>query len=206
MSYIITIGREYGSGGRYIARELAKRLGIAFYDHDLITKVAKESGLCEEFIKENEEKKDSAFAYIGLSEASNFLSATQRVSLAQFKAIKKIAEKGESCIIVGRCADDILKDRPNVVSIFISAPLEDKVKRGIEYYGLDPNKATNIIKKANKRRASYYNYYTEGKWGRADNYDLCISSSIGIEETVSVIESFVKVKLKQYFTDEKEDN
>ena len=199
MSYIITIGREYGSGGRYIARELAKRLGIEFYDKDLVTKVAQESGLCEAYIKENEEKKDSAFAYIGLSEASNFLTATQRVSLAQFKTIKHIADKDESCIIVGRCADDILKDRPNVVRIFISAPLEDKIKRGIEYYGLDPNKAKDIIKKANKRRASYYNYYTEGRWGRADNYDLCISSSIGIEETVTVIEHFVKLKLKNYF-------
>ncbi len=196
MAYIITIGRQFGSGGRYVAQELAKRLGIAFYDSELIDEVSKESGLCADYIKDNEEKKDSIFAYVGLTEGSNFLTASQRVSIAQFQAIKKIAEKGESCIFVGRCADYVLKDYKNLASVFITAPVEDRIARAVKYYNIPEDKADNIIKKMDKKRAGYYNYFTDRKWSHAYCYDLCINSSIGIAESVDVIFEFVKVKFK----------
>lgn len=199
MSYVITIGREYGSGGRYVGQELAKKLNIKFYDSELINKVAEETGLCVEYIKDNDEKKDSFFAYVGLNESTSFLTASQRVSLAQFKTIQKLAEKNESFVIVGRCADYVLRDYKNLVSVFIMADEESKIERAVTFYGINKDKASEILKKMDKNRASYYNYFTDRKWGKASNYDICVSSSIGIKETVDVIEAFVKSKLKDQF-------
>ena len=118
----------------------------------------------------------------------------QRVFLAQFDAIRKIAEK-ESCVIVGRCADYILKEEENVVSIFIHAPIEDRVLRAVKFYDINENKAKDTILKMDKKRKSYYNFYSDKQWGKSDSYDLSISSSIGIDETVDVIAAYIKKKL-----------
>ncbi len=193
MSFVITIGRQYGSGGRYIAQELAKRLNIAFYDNDLLVKAAQNSGLSVEYMKEHDEKKDSVFAFVGMNESSNVFTAVQKVSLAQFQTIRHLADT-ESCVIVGRCADYVLKDYPNVVNIFIHAPIEERIRRAVTYYHLEEKKAKDIIVKMDRKRASYYSYFTDRKWGHAGNYDLCINSDIGIEETVDVIVELVGKK------------
>ena len=190
MKYIITIGREYGSGGRFIGRMVAEKLGISFYDNELLAKAAEDSGLSETVFKHYDEKKEGFLgANIGLY--SYDMSLGQKVFLAQFEAIKRIA-LNESCVIVGRCADYVLKDMDNVVSIFICAPMEDKVKRSVQYYNLPEAKASQIIDKKNRSRKGYYNFYTDREWGKANNYDLCINSKIGIDETVNAIVAYVK--------------
>ena len=193
MKYVITIGREYGSGGRFIGKLLAERLNIKFYDNELLAKAAEESGLSEAIFKTYDEKKDSLFA-VGMGMYTYDVALGQKVFLAQFDAIRKIANE-ESCVIVGRCADYILKDYPNVINVFICAPIEEKINRAVSYYGIDPNKAEHIIIKTNKKRKAYYNFYTENEWGKASNYDLCINSKIGVEKCVDAIERFVKASI-----------
>lgn len=196
MSFVITIGREYGSGGRYVAQELAKRLNIKYYDSELLLKVAKETGYHENFVKENDEKKEtfwSGFLSNGLVDPMNVYSPTQNVAIATFDIMKKLADT-ESCVIVGRCSSFVLKERSNVLNVFITAPMRDKVNRAITYYGLDGAKAEATINKINKERAKYFNFYTDDEWGKAESYDLCLSSSIGIEETVDVIIDYAQKK------------
>lgn len=194
MKYVITIGREYGSGGRFIGKLLAEKLGISFYDNELLIKAAEGSGLSEAVFKSYDEKKDG-FLVNGIGMYSYDMSLGQKVFLAQFDAIKKIANQ-ESCVIVGRCADYVLKDYPHVVNVFICAPMEDKIERAVKYYGLNPNKAATQIMKMDKKRRGYYNFYTDKDWGKANNYDLCINSRIGVEETVEAIAAYVKTLLK----------
>ncbi len=189
MKYVITIGREYGSGGRFIAKLVAERLGISFYDNELITEACKESGLSPAILETYDEKTDGFFSVAGMY--SYDMSLSQKVFLAQFDAIKKIAEN-ESCVIVGRCADYVLKDNENLVSIFICAPMDEKVKRVTEYYGVNPDKAVSTITKKDKKRRGYYNYYTDLDWGKAANYDMCINSKLGIEQCVNLIVQYVK--------------
>lgn len=195
MNYVITIGREYGSGGRFIAKKLADDLGIKFYDNELLAKAAVESGLSNQVIESYDEKKDGFFSGVVPSTFSVDLSIGQKVFLSQFEAIKKIADS-ESAVIVGRCADYVLSDRNNVVNVFITAPFADRVERAIELYGVDEKKAETTISKMDKKRASYYNFYSDKRWGKADSYDLCVSSSVGIDETVDIIKAFVAKKLK----------
>lgn len=194
MKYIITIGREYGSGGRFIGKLVAEKLGIAFYDNELLIKASENSGMSVELFKTYDEKK-SGFLSNGLGIYSYDMSLSQKVFIAQFDAIKAIAEK-ESCVIVGRCADYVLKDLPDVANIFICAPMEDKVERAVKYYNLPREKAEATILKINKKRKSYYNFYTDRDWGKAQTYDLCINSKIGIEECVDAIIGYVKGRFK----------
>lgn len=194
MNYIITIGREYGSGGRFIAQKVAKELGLAYYDDNILQRAAEESGISEDVFKNFDEKKDNFFGGT-LGMYSYDVSLGQKVILAQFDAIKKISET-ESCVIVGRCADYVLADYENLVTIFICAPLEDKINRAVKYYNIDGKKAANIINKKNKKRKSYYDFYTDREWGLASNYDLCINSKIGIDESVSAIVNYVKTRFK----------
>lgn len=194
MKFIITIGRQYGSGGRFIAKKLAEELGIKFYDNELLAKAAIESGLSNHVIETYDEKKDGLFSGVVPSAFSVDLSLGQKVFLAQFEAIKKVAE-AESAVIVGRCADYVLEDMENVVNVFITAPMADRVERAIKYYNVEPKKAENVIVKMDKKRASYYNFYSDKKWGKADTYDLCLNSSVGIDESVKIIKEFVKAKL-----------
>ena len=189
MKYIVTIGREYGSGGRFIARLVAEKLGISFYDNELLAKAAEDSGMSVELFKTFDEKKNGLS--IGLGMYSYDMSLSQKVFIAQFDAIKSIAET-ESCVIVGRCADYVLKDMDNVANIFICAPMEDKVKRAIEYYNIDADKAESIILKTNKKRKAYYNFFTDREWGKAQNYDLCINSKVGIDQCVDSIVQYIK--------------
>lgn len=190
MNFVITISREYGSGGRFIGKLIAEKLGISFYDNELLAKAAAVSGMSQDCVKNFDETKDSAFSYTqGLYGMD--MSLSQKVFLAQFDVIKKIANE-ESCVIVGRCADFILKDKPNVVKVFICAPLEEKIHRAITYYNVNPNKAASIISKKNKKRRAYYNFYTDQEWGKPDTYDLCINSKNGIETAVEAICAYTK--------------
>ena len=189
MKYVITVGREYGSGGRFIAKLVAEKLGISFYDNELITEACKESGLSPAILETYDEKTDGFFSVAGMY--SYDMSLSQKVFLAQFDAIKKIAEN-ESCVIVGRCADYVLKENPNLVSIFICAPMEEKIKRVTEFYDVKPEKAESTITKKDKKRRGYYNYYTDMDWGKAANYDMCINSKLGIDQCVNLIVQYVK--------------
>lgn len=190
MKYVITISREYGSGGRFIGKLIAEKLGIGFYDYELLTKASDLSGISKTCLENYDETKESAFSYAqGLYGMD--MSLGQKVFLAQFDAIKKIASQ-ESCVIVGRCADYVLKDNPNVVKVFICAPLEDKIERAITYYKINPAKAASIISKKNKKRRSYYNFYTDKEWGKPDSYDLCINSKNGIETAVEAVCAYTK--------------
>jgi cytidylate kinase len=198
MNLIITIGRQYGSGGRYIGQELAKKLNIAFYDQKLLEKVSEQSGLCLELIKDNDEKKDSIFSYMASDDYSSYLTIPQKVAMAQFDTIRKIASE-ESCVIVGRCSDYILKDHDHVINIFIHAPKKDKLARITSYYHIPESKAEDMMKKMDKKRGGYYSFYTDQKWGHASNYDLTINSSIGIEQSVEVIIALVKQKYPEFF-------
>lgn len=194
MKYTICISRQYGSGGHFIAKKLAEKLGIAFYDKELLAKASEESGISPAIFENYDEKKDNFFSGIIPTAYGYDISMGQRVFLAQFDAIRKIAEK-ESCVIVGRCADYILKEEENVVSIFIHAPIEDRVLRAVKFYDINENKAKDTILKMDKKRKSYYNFYSDKQWGKSDSYDLSISSSIGIDETVDVIAAYIKKKL-----------
>lgn len=194
MKYIITISREYGSGGRFIGRLIAEKLGIRFYDSEILTKASELTGISKVFLEGYDETKENAFSLAQGLYAMD-MSIGQKVFLAQYEAIKRIAEE-ESCVIVGRCADYVLKDNPNVVSVFICAPMEEKVKRAITYYGLPEAKAASMINKKNKKRKAYYNFYTNNKWGEPSNYDLCINSENGIETAVEAICAYTKRRFK----------
>ena len=182
---IITISREYGSGGRYIGKLVANKLGIKLYDKEFVLKVAEETGLSKEYIEDNEQKRDILSIlnngyYAGLNNSDELF-------IKESELIQKVADK-ESCVIVGRCADFILKDKKNVVKIFINSNMENKIKRATEFYNLDKVKAEKEINRINKLRANHYKYYTEKEWKDSSNYDICINSdSIGVEESAKLI-------------------
>lgn len=200
---VITIGRECGSGGRQIGQEIAKRLGVKCYDQELLTMCARNSGLCEDIFKTHDEKPVNSFLYslvmdtysLGYAGAGYMeMPLNQKVFLAQFETIKKLAEQ-ESCVIVGRCADYALADHPHMISVFIAADEEDKIPWLMDMYGFDENKARDFMIKSDKRRASYYNYYTNKKWGAVSSYDLCLNTSaIGRERCADIIMEFAKKK------------
>ena len=200
---IITIGRQFGSGGRDIGVKIAKDLGIKYYDKELLTRAAKDSGLAEEIFETHDERPTSSFLYSLVMDTYSMgymgntfaeMPINHKVFLAQFDAIKKIADEGP-CVIVGRCADYALADYPNVVSIFIHAPLEDRIKRISQNMSLSRAKAKDLILKTDKQRASYYNYFTTKKWSEADSYELSITSSVlGIEGSAQAIEEYVRIK------------
>ncbi len=202
--YVITIGREYGSGGREIGIELAKKLGIKCYDKELLAMAAKESGISEELFKNHDEKPTNSFLYslvmdtysMGYSTSSFIdMPLNQRVFMAQYETIKKLAEK-ESCIIVGRCADYALKDMPECIKIFIKADMNAKINRIKRIYNYTDDKARDIIVKTDKKRANYYNFYSNKKWADSRSYDLCVDSSeLGIAGTVNLLKSYVEVRL-----------
>ncbi len=200
MNTIITIGRQYGSGGKEIAGILSKELDIPFYDKDLITRAAKDSGFCEEMIQFHDERPTNSFLYNLVMDTYSFgynsatmmdMPISQRVFLAQFDAIKKIANEGP-CVIVGRCADYALADYKNAVHIFIHADEASKIERLMKKYDLTEQKAREAMIKKDRQRQSYYNYYSSKKWGRADSYDLTLNSAkLGIEGTVKLIKDYV---------------
>ena len=206
---IVAIGREYGSGGREIGEKLANRLGIKFFDKELLTLVAKESGYCEEILQKNDEQPTNSFLYSlvmdtyasnGYAASNHFteLPLNHKVFLAQFDVIKNLAQR-ESCVIVGRCADYALADNPDCFSVFIHSRMDFRVKRVREYNPekvfKDDNKVMDFINKIDRKRANYYNYYSNKKWADARSYDLCVDSSIlGIDKTVDFITEYAKMR------------
>lgn len=200
---VITIGRQCGSGGKKIGHKLAEELGIKCYDKELLNLAAKHSGLCEELFETHDEKPTSSFLYslvmdtysLGYTTSAYMdMPINHKIFLAQFDTIKKLADE-ESCVIVGRCADYALADYPNTVSVFISGNEPEKIAYLKELYRVDDAKAKDIMTKTDKKRASYYNYYSSKKWGDARSYDLCLNSSVvGVEGAVSTIIEFAKKK------------
>lgn len=199
---IITMGRQFGSGGRQVAQLLAKQLGIAYYDKELMNLASKESGICGEFFEKADEKTSGGLLKalaMGFSmnnaifQVNDYLS-NESLFQIQSDVIRKVAAE-KSCILVGRCADYILREEKNCIHVFISASHADRVKRVMEYCNNTEQEAADIIAKTDKSRASYYNYYTDKTWGAAESYDLCINSSVfGIEETTAFIKAFIEKK------------
>lgn len=202
---IITIGREYGSAGREIGYKVAEAFDIKLYDKEMLARAAKESGICEEIFQSHDEKPTNSFLYslvmdtysMGYSGNSyTDMPINHKVFLAQFDAIKKIADEGP-CILVGRCADYALESYPNVVSVFIHADMQSRIRRIARLYDLTDAKAKDLIVKTDKKRASYYNYYTNKKWSDAESYELCLTSSeLGIKGTAQAIIDYVNLKEK----------
>ena len=196
MQTVITIGRQYGSAGHEIGEKVAKYFGIPFYDKSILTRAAKDSGFCEEMIKNHDERPTNSFLYNLVMDTYSFgyntstfvdMPISHKVFLAQFDTVKKIADEGP-CVIVGRCADYALSDYDNVLKLFIYGNDEDRCKRLMNRFKLEEKEATDLMNKTDKKRSSYYNYYSSKKWGHAESYDLCINSSLlGIDKTVNLI-------------------
>ena len=200
---IITIGRQFASGGRDIGEMIANDFGIKIYDKEMLSRAAKESGICEELFETHDEKPTNSFLYSLVMDTYSMgyagstytdMPINHKVFLAQFDAIKKIAEEGP-CVLVGRCADYALENFDNVVSVFIHADLDDRIRRVAKHYDITDHKAKDMILKTDKKRASYYNYYTNKRWGDAESYELCLNSSqLGVEGTAKMIEQYVLKK------------
>lgn len=202
---MINIGRQLGSGGKEIGEKLAARLGIDFYDKELIKLASEESGLCKEFFERADEKASQGiigglfgmrFPFIseGAIPSNNCLS-NDALFKVQSDVIRRLAAE-KSCVFVGRCADYILREHPRCVNVFISASKEVRLARICQLYRVDVEKAEEMMEKADKRRSEYYNYYSYKTWGAAATYHLCIDSSVlGVDETVRFIEEFVVKKL-----------
>lgn len=194
---IITIGRQFGSGGREIGKRLAEEFGIEFYDRALITAAAKKSGFSEELFEMMDKRATNSLLYsLSMFGGSgvNGMSLTDQLYLTQANLIREFADKS-SCVIVGRCADHILREYPNRFDLFISAPIEDRIRRiqsspDREFEGNKSPQST--LEKMDKQRATYYNYYTGKVWGKADHYDLCVNAGrLGIDKSVELILNFV---------------
>ena len=186
---IITISREFGSGGRFIGEEVAKKLGMAYYDKNVITEIAEKSGLSPEYIQENAElsPKKGLFAYALAGRDITGKSVEDIVYEAQRKVILELVEK-EPCVIIGRNADFILKDRDDVLNVFIHGNMSEKMQRISCLYNVSGQEAVKMMADTDKRRLANYNFYTEQKWGKASNYTLCLNSSqLGYDKCESII-------------------
>ena len=191
---IITISREFGSGGRFIGEEVAKKLGIAYYDKAVIGQIAEKSGLSPEYIRENAElsPKKGLFAYAFAGRDVTGKSVEDMVYEAQRKVILELAGK-QPCVIVGRNADYILKDRDDVLNVFIHGDMQEKIQRIIDLYNVDEKEAVKMIADTDKRRMTNYNFYTDQKWGNAGNYTLCLNSSqLGYDRCEEIIMECIK--------------
>ena len=186
---IITISREFGSGGHFIGEEVAKKLGIAYYDKNIINEIAEKSGLSPEYIQENAElsPKKGLFAYAFAGRDITGKSVEDMVYEAQRKVILELADK-ESCVIIGRNADYILKDRDDVLNVFIHGDTPEKIQRITRLYNVEEQKAVKMMEDTDKRRMANYNFYTYQKWGKASNYTLCLNSSkLGYDRCEKII-------------------
>ena len=191
---IITISREFGSGGRFIGEEVAKKLGIAYYDKNIISEIAEQSGLSPEYIQENAElsPKKGLFAYAFSGRDITGKSVEDMVYEAQRNIILELAEK-EPCVIIGRNADYILKDRDDVLNVFIHGDMLEKIKRITGLYNVKEKEAVKMMADTDKRRRTNYNFYTDQNWGKASNYTLCLNSSqLGYDRCEMIIMECVK--------------
>jgi CMP/dCMP kinase len=200
-NYIVTIAREYGSGGRECGKKLSEILGYKFYDKDLITLAAQKSGMSTETLSTVDEKAASSLLYTLALGSSIYNTGMGNVNLpindklfvVQSQIIKDIANSGEGAIIVGRCADYVLAEKDNVVKVFITSDFDTRVERIITRHELTNSQARDIVIKTDKRRSNYYSYYTGEKWGKADKYDLVISTAkIGIDGAAELISDYIK--------------
>ena len=199
---IITIGRQYGSAGRYIGQEIAKYFGIKYYDKELLEHAADLSGICKELFENHDEKPTNSFLYSLVMDTYSFgyssagftdMPLNHKVFLAQFDAIKHLAEEGP-CVMVGRCADYALAENKDCFSVFVHADMEHRIARITKLYNKSEKQARDMINKTDKSRASYYNYYTNKKWGAAESYDLCVNSGcLGYDGAIRTIIEAVKI-------------
>ena len=196
---IINIGRQFASGGRYISKKLCEEFGCQYFDKEILDLAAKESGFSPDVFKKSDEKKSFVHTLFHLhapmlSDDNFYNNKFSEESLFKFQcdAIQKAASQG-NCLFIGRCADYVLRDEPNMVSIFLAADMKDRISRTMERYNMDEESARKTINKKDNTRASYYNYYTGKKWGAAESYDLCINTSIfGLDETAEFIADFIR--------------
>lgn len=195
---IITISRQYGSGGRIVGKKLADALGVPFYDNELINLAAEKTGLSKECFKEAENTSTGNLLFSITSLASGMdscgLPLSEKIFLVQSPVIKEVAEEG-SCVIVGRSANYVLSENPNCINVFLQADLKDRVERAVRHYNLPEKNAEAAVIKTDKRRANYYNYFTGGKWGKAENYDLILNTSrLDLDHVVEVIKAYVSYR------------
>ena len=203
---IITIGRQLGSGGLEIGRLLAERMNLAFYDKELLTEAARHSGICPECFQRVDEQAKRTFGGVGIfgmrfpfvgdgNTSYNSMISGDNLFLIQSETIVKLAENEQGAVFVGRCADYVLRHRDDVVSVFITANEADRVKRLCDRRGCTEAEARDMMKKVDKQRSAYYDYYASREWGVASSYDICINSSLlGIEGTVEAIINIVRRK------------
>ncbi|MBU5436091.1 AAA family ATPase [Pseudoflavonifractor sp. MSJ-37] len=189
---IVTINREFGSGGRTIGKEVAQRMGVTCYDEELVNQIAKESGMSKDFIKNSSEEASANTSFLfALNNWANS-ALTDQIYITQRKIIQGLAEKGP-CVIVGRCADFFLRERDDCLNVFIHADMAFKKDRIVRLYGEKDDTPEKRITEKDKRRIAYYKYYTDRTWGMAENYHLCLDSGVlGIERCVDTILSFVE--------------
>ena len=200
MNKIITITRQFGSGGREIGKKLAEAYGIPFYDNEIISRAAKDTGFAEAAFERAEDKASNSLLYsiaMGMNVFSSQdvgfsgLSLDDRIFLAQSKVIRNVAREGP-CVIVGRCADYILKNQENVVNLFIRATLDFRIKRAIEVEGIPKEKSPEMVMKKDKSRANYYKYHSGERWDNVLNYDFAIRSDLcGIDGTVACLKAYL---------------
>ena len=200
-NFVVTIARDYGSGGREVGLLLSERTGLKFYDKDLITMAAQKSGMSTEALRGADEKAANSLLYTLALGSSIYNHGAERVNLpindrlfvVQSEIIKELANSGEGAIIVGRCADYVLAGMERLVRVFVTADFDTRVKAVMERHELSQNAARDLIVKTDKRRANYYSYYTGEKWGRADKYDLVVSTDrIGLDGAASIIHAYMK--------------
>lgn len=188
---VITITRQYGSGGREIGEKLANALGVEFFDNKLLEVAAGNSGIHKSHFEQNDEKRSNSFLYLlSTAYSQGGVPFDDALFFAQLEAIQKIASE-QSCVIMGRCADYALRDFSKILNVFICAPFEVRVKRAQEVYGIAEKHAADYVKRIDKQRTSYYNYYTDKRWGQPQNYQICVdSSALGIDGSVALIKQF----------------
>lgn len=198
MKSIITIGRQFGCGGREICKKLSDDIGIPFYDRELIEYAANKSGISPEILEQYDEKATNSllyslsvnsYSYVGSALNSPMLPLNDQLFISQSEVIRQLADKGP-CIILGRCSDYILKERNDVLKVFIHCDFDIRTANIEKRLGLPASKAAELIKKTDKQRASYYNYYTHLKWGDIKNFDLSVNSKIGIDKVTEAIKNF----------------
>ena len=184
---IITISREFGSGGRTIGRRTAEKLGIPCYDAELVQKIAEESGYAEAYVREEGEETAGGWLSTILSDRTNGLTNQDKIWNIQSKVITELAEQGP-CVIVGRCADYILREKADLLTVFIHASMEKRAERIVKEYGEREETPEQRLKDKDKRRAAYHRFYTDMKWGQAQNYDICLDSGeLGLDKCIDIL-------------------
>ena len=200
MKSIITIGRQFGCGGKDISKKLSEQLNIPFYDRELIEYVANKDGVSADILEQYDEKATnsllyslsvSSCSYIGVTSSAPILPLNDRLFISQSEIINDFAKNGP-CIILGRCSDYVLRERDDVLNVFVHCDIDIRTSNIEKRFGIPASKAKELIKKTDKRRSAYYNYYTHQKWGDINNFDLAINSKIGIDNVVETIKNLYK--------------